>query len=202
MFKIISEATRGISAKNLETAGKLVRPFSSSSNKDRGLTDFSGKKDCQQKACGERSTKMPPKEGPKSSCDKPVSPKTWRTCPEPPSPKEFSCADTIQQKVPQRKKRQVASRPSCAKPAPSLAAPDCVKVKKELCPRAMLPGCGKAKIPPRCDPKKVVRDCVKLHSPVASFSDCYKNPFPPQPRSECTCLTTRKICSSNSRAEA
>uniref|UniRef100_A0A023EJ63 Uncharacterized protein n=1 Tax=Aedes albopictus TaxID=7160 RepID=A0A023EJ63_AEDAL len=196
MFKIISEAARGISVKNLEAAGKLAkaRPFSSSSsNKDRGLTDFSQKKDCKQKACSDRSTKMPPKE-PKSSCDKPVSPKTWRTCPEPPTPKEFSCADTVQEMVPRRKKRQVASRPACSKPAPSLAAPDCVKVKKELCPRASLPGCGKAKIPPRCDPKKVVRDCIRLRPPVACFSECYRNPFPPQPRSECTCLTTPRIC--------
>lgn len=197
MFKILSEAAKGISVvKHLEAAGKLAkgRPFSSkSSNKDHGLTDFSGKKDCQQKACADRSTKMP-KEEPKSSCDKPVSPKTWRACPEPPKPKEFSCDDTLQQKVPRRKKRQVTSRPACSKPAPSLEAPECVKVKKELCPRATMPGCTKAKIPPRCDPKKVVRDCIRLKPPMPAFSECYRNPFPPQPRSECTCLTTPKIC--------
>ncbi|XP_065078849.1 uncharacterized protein LOC135701834 [Ochlerotatus camptorhynchus] len=198
MFRILSEAAKGISAvKNLEAAGKLAktRPFSSSSSsKGHGLTDFSNKKDCQQKACTERSTQMPPKEEPRSSCDKPVSPKTWRTCPEPPKPKEFSCDDTLQQKVSRRKKRQVTSRPSCSKPAPSLEAPECVKIKKELCPRTSVPGCAKAKIPPRCDPKKVVRDCIKLNPPMPSFADCYKNPFPSQPRSECNCLTTPKIC--------
>lgn len=190
MFKILSEAV----VKNLEVAGKQLakaRPYSSKGGKDTGLTDFSQKKDCVQKACEDRSTIMPE---PPSPCEKAASPKTWRACPEPPKPKEFSCDDTLQQKVPRRIKRPVASRPACSKPAPSLEAPECVKVKKELCPRAMMPGCGKAKIPPRCEPKKVVRNCIKVKPPVASFSECYKNPFPPQPRSECNCLTMPKIC--------
>lgn len=198
MIKILSEAAKGLKAvSTLEAVGKLAidRPFSSSSfSKSYGLTDFSSKKDCQQKSCNERSTQMPPKEEPRSNCDKPVSPKTWRTCPEPPKPKDFSCDDTLQQKVGRRNKRQVSSRPSCSKPAPSLEAPKCFKVKKELCPRASIPGCAKAKIPPRCEPKKAVRDCIILNPPMPSFSECYKNPFPPQPRSECNCLTTPKIC--------
>lgn len=198
MFKILSEAAKGVSTlKQLDAAGKLTknRPFSSKGpEKDKGLTDFSDKKECKQKACVERSTKMPLPDEPKSSCEKAASPKTWRTCPEPPKPKEFSCDDTIQQQVPRRKKRSVSSRPACSKPAPSIEAPDCVKVKKELCPRASLPGCIKAKIPPRCDPEKVVRDCVSLKPPNPAFSECYRNPFPPQPRSECTCLTSPKIC--------
>ncbi|XP_055636917.1 uncharacterized protein LOC129775816 [Toxorhynchites rutilus septentrionalis] len=198
MFKILSETAKGIPVlKQLESAGKLSRnrPFSSSGKKsvDQGLTDFSQRKECQQQSCAERSRKVQP-EDPPSNCEKMASPKTWRACPEPPKPKEFSCDDTLQQKVPRRKKRPVTSRPACSKPAPSLEAPECVKIKQELCPRTSAPGCTKAKFPPKCEPKKVVRDCVKLNPPVPSFSECYKNPFPPQPRSECTCLTVPKIC--------
>lgn len=159
MFKILSEAAKGISAvKQLDAAGKLIksRPYSSKSKKpdNKGLTDFSQRKECQQKACMDRSMQQPPKDPSKPSCEKQNSPKTWRTCPEPPEPKEFSCSDVIQEKVPKRKKRAVASRPACSQPSPSLAAPECVKVKQELCPRTTAPGCKKAKIPPRCDPKK------------------------------------------------
>ncbi|XP_058822228.1 uncharacterized protein LOC131683874 [Topomyia yanbarensis] len=197
MFKILSEAAKGIpTMKQLEAAGKLTknRPYSSSGKKrtDEGLTDFSKRKDCTQKACMDRALRKPEVEVP--PCEKAASPKTWRTCPEPPKPKEFSCDDTLKQKVPQRKKRAVASRPACSHPSPSVEALECVKVKKDLCPRIGTPCCVKFKFPPKCPPKKVVRDCIRLKPPVASFSECYKNPFPPQPRSECTCLTTPKIC--------
>ncbi|XP_055602556.1 uncharacterized protein LOC129751209 [Uranotaenia lowii] len=195
MFKILSEAAKGITAlKQLEAAGKLAksRPYSSSSRKGGCKSDAPKSKECAQKACSDRSQAMP-KKGSKSHCKK-SSPKIWRACPEPPKPKEFSCSDVPQELVSRRKKRQVASKPPCNKPAPSVEAPECIKIKKELCLRATMPGCAKSRIPPRCPPKKVVRDCTRIKPPVPSFSACYRNPFPRLPRSECTVLTTKKIC--------
>ncbi|XP_055539712.1 uncharacterized protein LOC129726716 [Wyeomyia smithii] len=197
MFKILSEAPKGVpTIKQIEAVGKVfkTRPFSSKGkgSHDNGLTDFSQRKECQQKVCAERALRKPEIEEPK--CDKVSSPKTWRACPDPPTPKEFSCDDTLQHKVPRRKKRAMASRPACSKPAPSVEALECVKVKTDLCPRIGVPGCHKAKFPPKCDLPKAVRNCIKLKAPVPSFSECYRNPFPPQLRSECTCLTTPEIC--------
>nr|XP_029722673.1 uncharacterized protein LOC115263574 [Aedes albopictus] len=195
MFKILSEAAKGISLKNLEVLGKLAkaRPSSSSSaGKDHGLTDFSKKKACKERVCRER----PPQEKePKPRCENPQrSSKTWRSCPDPPKQKKFTCDDVQPPRAARRSKLQVATKTPCVEPPPTLQAPDCFKVKTQLCPRASMPGCGKAKIPPRCDPKRVVRDCIRAKPPFPSFSECYKFPFSPPLRSECTCLTAKKIC--------
>lgn len=194
MYKILSEAAKGISVKHLEALGKLakVRPSSSSStSKDHGLTDFSKKKACKEKVCRQRPPLPPLEKKPESYSE---TSKTWHTCPEPAKPKKFSCDDIQPQRVPRRSKLQVATKTPCMEPPPTLQAPNCFKVKTQLCPRTSMPGCGKARIPPRCEPKKVARDCIRAKPPFPSFSECFKFPFLPPPRSECTCLTEKKIC--------
>ncbi|XP_062534395.1 uncharacterized protein LOC134203561 [Armigeres subalbatus] len=194
MFKIFSEIVKAVPIRKLDVVVKIaeLRPFSSKS-KNHGLTDFSKKKACKEKVCKERPAQTSP-EKPESCGDKPEGVTTWRPCPDPAKQKKFSCEDNQPHGIARRTKLQVAAKSPCTTPAPSLQAPDCFIAKTQLCPRASMPGCGKARIPPRCEPKKAVRGCVRAAPPVASFSECYEFPFLPPLRSECTCLTAKKIC--------
>uniref|UniRef100_A0A182K9T1 Uncharacterized protein n=1 Tax=Anopheles christyi TaxID=43041 RepID=A0A182K9T1_9DIPT len=109
----------------------------------------------------------------------------WRPCPDPPKPREFSCEDAGLHNTTRRKREPVLKKTSCTSPAPSVEAPECIKIKEDLCLRVQVPGCGKVKFPPKCDAPLPMRDCVKQKAPVPAFSEAYKNPFPPLPISEC-----------------
>uniref|UniRef100_A0A2M4CS59 Uncharacterized protein n=1 Tax=Anopheles darlingi TaxID=43151 RepID=A0A2M4CS59_ANODA len=146
--------------------------------------------DCKQKACQDRAAA-------EVGTDKSVmvsSPRMWRPCPEPPKPRAFSCNEMSILEMPRRKREPVLRKLSCTSPAPSMEAPECIKIKEDLCMRVQVPGCGKVKIPPKCDAPLPARDCKRQIPPVPAFSEGYKNPFPPLPISECLCYAARSVC--------
>ncbi|XP_049281923.1 uncharacterized protein LOC125763127 [Anopheles funestus] len=178
-----------------ETIGHLgvlpkARPMSSKVTQNRpGTSDK-----CKQKICEDRARDLGVFEGTLPERLQVVSPQMWRPCPDPPKPRQFSCDDVALLNMPRRKRDAVLKKTSCTTPAPSIEAPECIKIKEDLCMRVQVPGCGKVKFPPKCEAILPVRDCVKPKPPVPSFSEASKNPFPPLPISECLCFDARKVC--------
>ncbi|XP_053659089.1 uncharacterized protein LOC128708153 [Anopheles marshallii] len=149
---------------------------------------------CKQKICEDRARDLGIFEETTPKRLQVLSPQMWRPCPDPPKPRQFSCDDVALLNIPRRKREPVLKKTSCTTPAPSIEAPECIKIKEDLCMRVQVPGCGKVKFPPKCEAALPVRDCVKPEPPVPSFSEAYKNPFPPLPISECLCYDARKVC--------
>uniref|UniRef100_A0A182TRU6 Rab-GAP TBC domain-containing protein n=1 Tax=Anopheles melas TaxID=34690 RepID=A0A182TRU6_9DIPT len=179
-----------------ETIGHLgmvpkVRPMSSKAPKNRPGT---GSEKCKQKVCEDRARDLGVFEGTVPERLQVASPQMWRPCPDPPKPREFSCDDAGLLNMTRRRREPVLKKTSCTSPAPSVEAPECIKIKEDLCLRVQVPGCGKVKFPPKCDAPLPVRDCVKQKAPAPAFSEAYKNPFPPLPISECLCYDATKMC--------
>lgn len=168
-----------------------VRPMSSKAPKNRSGT---GSEKCKQKVCEDRARDLGVFEGTVPERLQVASPQMWRPCPDPPKPREFSCDDAGLLNMTRRRREPVLKKTSCTSPAPSVEAPECIKIKEDLCLRVQVPGCGKVKFPPKCDAPLPVRDCVKQKAPVPAFSEAYKNPFPPLPISECLCYDATKMC--------
>ncbi|XP_058128724.1 uncharacterized protein LOC131286710 [Anopheles ziemanni] len=181
------------SIENLGLAMKK-RPLSSHTSRYQGNgTATSGP--CKQKICEDRARDLGIFESsPDSGRLKVASPLMWRPCPEPPKPREFSCDDAGLVPIMRRKRDPVLKKMSCTSPAPSVEAPECIKIKEDLCLRVQVPGCGKVRFPPKCEAPLAVRDCAKAEAPVSSFSEGYKNPFPALPISECLCYDSTRVC--------
>ncbi|XP_053680541.1 uncharacterized protein LOC128731444 [Anopheles nili] len=166
------------------------RPMSAKSTQNRPGSS----NNCKQKICEDKARDLGMFEGAVPGRLQVASPQMWRPCPDPPKPREFSCEDAGLLNIARRRREPVLKKTSCTSPAPSVEAPECIKIKEDLCMRVQVPGCGKVKFPPKCEIPVPIRDCVKTKAPVPSFSEAYKNPFPPLPISECLCYESTKIC--------
>lgn len=117
--------------------------------------------------------------------------RTWNECPPRKVVKKTLC-EFPKFKIPPMEKRPKAQRPETAK---CMKDKSCGPAGANLkCIKISLPGCRKAREPPKCVPERGPADCQKIHCPYPAFSECIRKPYNPKKNTECGCLLVRSLC--------
>lgn len=116
--------------------------------------------------------------------------RTWNECPPQKIVKKLLC-EFPKFKVPPLHKRVKGQRPATAK---SMKNECSGKNDNAKCIKISLPGCAKARNPPKCKVGRSLKDCEKIKCPYPAFSECNRAPPNPARRTECGCLLVRSLC--------
>lgn len=162
----------------------------------RNYSDSRKSVDCEKQECDETIERMDnfSKSQPATSILSMHFQKHWAECPEPPKSEKLSCEDYAvpPHEGPKRPRKSSSSSFPSKKFKPS-AGNDCQTIGEHVCRKISLKNCRKAKNPPKCTKKYVMKNCEKILAPTLSFSEMCRFKVP-DPNNECNCFRPNSIC--------